>query len=160
MNFNSPSTEKLSVSEEHPCFSMNSSTITRLEIECLKAYSRADFKPSNFSTLVTPLLPAESVGFTITGQEYQYVSAMASSTVEKPLALGTLKPCCVRKLRNLSLFCKIHTDSYGPNAGSPICSCTYAAVTTPGSTAKDIIPLICNSRAKAKTASLSIMLTL
>ena len=39
-----------SLSDEQPCFSINSSTIIFPLIECLKAYSKASFKSSSLST--------------------------------------------------------------------------------------------------------------
>ena len=44
--------------------------------------------------------------------------------------------------------------------GSPNLSATYAATTTPGSVAYDIIPSMFKSSANFKTASRSIILTL
>ena len=41
-----------------------------------------------------------------------------------PFATGTLKPFLVKNSLNRFLFCKIHTDSYGPTLGNPISSAT------------------------------------
>ena len=66
-NLSSPFIEKQSLSEEQPSFSINCSTMILFLIEWAKACSKASFKFFSLSTRVTPLEPAESVGFTIRG---------------------------------------------------------------------------------------------
>ena len=78
MNFNSPFIEKASESEEHPCCSINSSIMKRWESEFFRAHVMASSKLMILSTRVTPLLPAESTGFTITGHWNDLISDSAS----------------------------------------------------------------------------------
>ena len=84
----------------------------------------------------------------------------ASSADENDQASGQLKPFSRRNERNRSLSCNTDTASYEPWNGSPIFSAAYAADTTPGSAANDMMPSARMSRATAKTASLSTMLAL
>ena len=51
-----------------PTLSKKSSTMKFFEMEAESAVSMAAFRPALSETFVTPLLPAESTGFTMTGQ--------------------------------------------------------------------------------------------
>ena len=67
--------EKLSLSVEYPSCVIRK----RPSMELETARRAAGAIPSGVSTLDTPLLPAESVGFTITGNSQSVRSASASS---------------------------------------------------------------------------------
>lgn len=128
------------------------------EIDCLNAESIAFLICSGLSTLVTLLLPAESVGLTIKGKEKFLAPWKASSGSEKETDLGALKWLSRRNWRNWSLCCRISTDLLG-QPGNPSCSATQAQVVTPGSVASDIIPSMIFFLAASNTTARSIMLT-
>ena len=61
-------------------------------MDASKAVLMAVGKSLGLSTLVTPLLPAESTGLTMTGQVKSSTSFNASSKLLYPLAWGQLNP--------------------------------------------------------------------
>ena len=78
-NFNSPSTVKQSALEWYPLKVRKSSIINWPLCDSEIASFTASSNWSTFSTFVTPLLPAESTGFTITGHVKYSTSFLASS---------------------------------------------------------------------------------
>ena len=107
----------------------------------------------------TPLLPAESVGFSISLWLALRKTQMASSRVVTFKLCGVRKPFFCIAFRNRSLCVIVCTTSYGL-PGNPIFSCTYAAMGASTSEQKGTIPSILSRLASFSTASLLMMSTL